>query len=469
MFQDSIYQRRWKKLLSWLEEHGFKTRDLFVECRQTAAAGNGLFTVRACEPATILFAVPANAMMNKMTLKQHYPPQTRVTRALTAVQFISMHLFLWRPKAGEDSTDPHFGPYISILPRNFDSHPLTWLLQSKLEGRMNMAAQHDSLLQGLPPSVLVALYQLYARFWEDWSKVQVFIRKTPSVAAKVKSSDLETPGAVMAFLWAWLNVNTRCIYYRLKPLKLDPDNVTMCPILDFANHTPHTSQMFHVPSNADIWNAAPVKPIGDGLKFTSPETVMIEEGDEIHLIYGSHSNKTLFVEYGFVNVFHEHGPHLSGEVDVQDVAEDIIFECLRLGEIVKDVLLAEGYWGQVISHRGYSAQPSWRLITALRLHHLVVNVGSAEDDNIQAWRDVVAGKRERICDDNERACRDTVVFMCDVLINRAEHYLVSGSTEDIIEHDTWIQWMQGNIQSLWREELFIARAVKQSILRGDEF
>ncbi|KIL00416.1 hypothetical protein PAXRUDRAFT_821707 [Paxillus rubicundulus Ve08.2h10] len=292
------------------------------------------------------------------------------------------------------------------------------------------------------------------------------------MAAKASrpSSYLETPDATMDFLWAWLNVNTRCIYYRLMPLKMDPDNLTMCPVLDFANHTPYRAQMTPVPSKADVWNSAPVKSIGDGLKFISAETAMIHEGDEIHLTYGPHSNKTLFVEYGFVNACHEQGSHLSGEVDVEDMVEELVFQGLPLGEIVKEVLVTESYWGNWTLHcTSDSAQPSWRLITALRLHHLVVEVGSTKDDDIQAWRDVVAGKRERISNDNERAWRETVVRMCDILISRAEHYFASGSTEDAMRDNTWIQCMQENVQALWREELFVARAVKQSILRGDEY
>ena len=109
--------------------------------------------------------------MNKMTLKRLYPPSTRVDKALTAVQLISMHLFVWRPKADEDSADPIFGPYISILPRDFSSHPLTWLVLSKLN---KADVLRTSLLGSLPPSVLAALHRLHTRFWDDWCKVQTF-------------------------------------------------------------------------------------------------------------------------------------------------------------------------------------------------------------------------------------------------------------------------------------------------------
>lgn len=140
-------------------------------------------------------------------------------------------------------------------------------------------------------------------------------------------------------------VNTRCIYYRLKHAKTNPDNLTMCPILDFANHSPVQANMTPVPSNTKIWNAAPVNPIGDGLKFTSPDNVKIEENDEILLTYGSHSNRTLFVEYGFVNLLSKNRPFPSGEVDVQDLAEKYVFADVQLGEAVRVILVAEGYWG----------------------------------------------------------------------------------------------------------------------------
>ena len=119
----------------------------------------------------------------------------------------------------------------------------------------------------------------------------------------------------------------------------------MCPIVDFANHTSGQAHMTLIPSNSDIWNSAPVKSTGDGLKFISSDAVKIEEDDEILLTYGLHSNKTLFVEYGFVNIFSENGPSPSGEVDVQDLAEKYIFTDVRLSEIMKAVLIAEGYWG----------------------------------------------------------------------------------------------------------------------------
>ncbi|KAH0830552.1 hypothetical protein J3R83DRAFT_2006 [Lanmaoa asiatica] len=429
-----------------------------------------LHAVPACQPGSLLFVVPPKALMNKMTLKWLYPPNIRVVKTLTAVQLISMHLFIWRPRADNDSADPSFGPYISVLPRDFGSHPLTWLFLSKLDKADDLQI---SLLNSLPPSVSAALHRLHTRFWDDWCKVRTFLQRTPSIAliaqAQVPSSNLNALDAVIGFLWAWLNVNTRCIYYRLKHAKTDPDNLTMCPVVDFANHTSGQACMTPVPSNSENWNTAPVNSIGDGLKFISPHNVKIKENDEILLTYGSHSNKTLFVEYGFVNSF-KNGPSPSGEVDVVDLAEKYVFADVRLREAMKVALVNEGYWGDWTLHSTPdSAQPSWRLITALRLYHLVTAIGSADEDTLQSWRDVVRGRRCWVSHENEQSWRKTVVLLCDLLIKRAEKSIALSSAQNKNGEATWTRWMWENIQSLWKEELFVARAVKESILRGDEF
>lgn len=82
-----------------------------------------------------------------------------------------MHLFIWRPKADEDSADPFFGPYISMLPRDFSSHPLTWLVLSKLN-------KADDL------------------------RISLLGR---ALTAQEPSEGFEVLHGVMNFLWAWLN------------------------------------------------------------------------------------------------------------------------------------------------------------------------------------------------------------------------------------------------------------------------
>lgn len=62
------------------------------------------------------------------------------------------------------------------------------------------------------------------------------------------------------------------------------------------------------------------------------------------------------------------------------------------------------------------------------------------------------------------------MVLCDMLIERAEKSMTTSSfAQDQRGEVDWVVWMSENIQALWREELFVARAVKESVLRGDEF
>ncbi|OJA21605.1 hypothetical protein AZE42_01659 [Rhizopogon vesiculosus] len=265
-------------------------------------------------------------------------------------------------------------------------------------------------------------------------------------------------------------VNTRCIYYRLKSSKEDPDNLTLCPILDFANHTAKGSHMTPVPSEADIWNTAPVKPIGKGFKFVSPADTAVQEGEEIFLTYGPHPNRTLFVEYGFVSKSSGEAEVTDGEVDIQDLVGSLILD-QKLGAFVRSVLEDEGYWGDwTLYYCAESAGPSWRLTTALRLHCLVVSNNAIHDNAIQPWRDVKGGKRETISDENEIAWRQSLITVCDALITRAQaslHGLKNDNFEGCSGSDDWLPWMRENIRMLWKEELVgVLDAMNGAAARG---
>jgi hypothetical protein len=106
--------------------------------------------------------------MNVKTLRSQY---CRDIASLTAAQVISLHLFLHRPLG--PSMDPLFGPYISVLPRNFDSHPLTWLVQR--DRLKNHNSRFARLLDQLTPSVTQSLNAAARKFWGDWEAVHACI------------------------------------------------------------------------------------------------------------------------------------------------------------------------------------------------------------------------------------------------------------------------------------------------------
>jgi hypothetical protein len=86
---------------------------------------------------------------------------------LSATQLISMHLFLHRPGKSGISQDVRFGPYISILPKHFVGHPLTWIILPSLETQF--------LLDNLIPVARRALNEMAGKFYKDWEVVSCFL------------------------------------------------------------------------------------------------------------------------------------------------------------------------------------------------------------------------------------------------------------------------------------------------------
>jgi hypothetical protein len=131
----------------------------------TSDAGLGMFARLPSEPQASLFTIPASALMNIRTLSPHYPRKP----SLNATQLTSLHLAIHRPKNNQESSDHLFGPYISIMPRDFNLHPLTWLILRETGQVAPPGLDH------LPPRVLEAVRLLAERFKKDWKSVRVYL------------------------------------------------------------------------------------------------------------------------------------------------------------------------------------------------------------------------------------------------------------------------------------------------------
>ena len=76
--------------------------------------------------------------------------------------------------------------------------------------------------------------------------------------------------------------------------------------------------------------------------------ITVGRDDELFLSYGSHSNVTLFVEYGFVNDLPEEEwiPNAyPGEVLVDDLVMAVFEDHEELYPQLKSILEKETYWG----------------------------------------------------------------------------------------------------------------------------
>lgn len=307
-------------------------------------------------------------------------------------------------------------------------------------------------------------------------------------------------------------VNTRCIYYQIDRSASSPSNVTLCPILDFANHIPFNTELvpilpsgnpthFRTPT-ISLSGSRPIPKgkIGGDYAFTSSGYLELEEDQEIHLCYGAHPNRKLFVEYGFVNLFPQGSivdgmdtANRNGEVEVDDLVSALFEERGSVGEWMREVLEEEGYWGYCPSHvfpdcfanhlwcisdwtlhsSPWPAYPSFRLTTALKLLHLfgpeLQEVPTHPEKLLSPWKDVINGITYTISPENEEKWRDTLRRLCELITQRAHQGI-----EEIVKHHTsgrpeWFSFAKQNIRCLWQEELEVSQAVLKTLRSGEVF
>ena len=143
-------------------------------------------------------------------------------------------------------------------------------------------------------------------------------------------------------------MNTRCLYDDLG-LEKD-DNMSLCPVFDFANHAWFQPTM--EPLRASAGETENRQRSLDGRGNSDLVCVSCDRGiaydQEVTLRYGWHPNRTLFVEYGFVNAIKSEelmSGIYPGEVNVQDIVTDLFDQQGDASTFVKKTLEAEGYWG----------------------------------------------------------------------------------------------------------------------------
>lgn len=138
----------------------------------------------------------------------------------------------------------------------------------------------------------------------------------------------EPPLVFFDFLLSWLEVNSRCVFFKVSKKK--EDNLTLAPVIDMINHAFRETKPKQTQLNA--------------LTFSSPphgsEDPLLRKGDELCFSYGGHEDAMLLTEYGFTldtNMFN------SIELDAH--IEDIFERKGQDGVVKRQILEEEGYWG----------------------------------------------------------------------------------------------------------------------------
>ncbi|OBA20616.1 SET domain-containing protein [Metschnikowia bicuspidata var. bicuspidata NRRL YB-4993] len=180
--------------------------------------------------------------------------------ALSSFQIISLFLVLEKSRG----SDSFWKPFIDMLPpiEELNLCPLVWKILD--------LPHADRLWAMLPRSARKHSDSVLARFEKDLLVVQSLLQETALFS-------------IQTFLWAWMCINSRCLYMEIPQAKDSADNLTMAPYVDFLNHLSEDQCGIKI----------------DTLGFQVFTSTGYQSGEELYFSYGAHSNEFLMCEYGF--------------------------------------------------------------------------------------------------------------------------------------------------------------------------
>ncbi|KEP55132.1 RuBisCO LSMT substrate-binding protein [Rhizoctonia solani 123E] len=428
-----------------------------VEARYVDGAGRGLFATQDLSALETLVSVPGRLLLNARTLSNLYPgpilPQSISalevnSLRLSSIQLLSLHLY--RIKRGVK--DVIFDAYIDTLPSSFSDHPITIIQNPEIR---------SLLLKLVPVSVGSMLLDVEQRLKDDWKLAMDILGKFPNLFPPGSKEEVGDPSFISEdYMWAWLNVNTRCLYHDLGFVQ-SSENVTMCPILDFANHTSMYSLSITQGEFA----------LGDEMAFST--STPVKEGDQIYLRYGPHSNAFLFCEYGFVLPLDVKDARIAdGEIVIDSDVEELLRNANDF-KLKEELLKDRNYWGDWTFHvEDGVGRPSYRVIPALRLFHMSLNYEDDANPGLKLWEDSILGLTENISAENESKVRESIIELCEVIIQRSTTKISQVRSQaaetEVIRPAEWLQILS-MVERLWEEEHYVAESVRQATLNGIVF
>lgn len=477
--------------------------DLLVRVSDQVPAGRGLVYTTAVEPGQVLLTLPADLLLNVKSYADFFHPETlpaavsvagpsvKIDSRLSSAQLLSLlvaraQLESVSQQHGQDqkhATPKHqaLRLFVQTLPVVFGTVPLVWSIQARnIDQKVSDGGSKEaswkhrffrSLLEALPRHSQALERNVRRRFEQDWARLCQLRDSKPDLLAEpaLLSSHSELARQIVRsidvdlFLWAWLCVNSRCVFLPLG-LADHADNFTLAPVLDMANHTPDPALECKVryANNGGLELCAPSQHQQFQFQSSSSAATMMP-GDECCITYGPHSNEKLLSEYGFVLSPRLHYRDDAAEAPSQsegrwcgsryvDVLMDQEVEALLAaqgssGQDKIELLQNRGYWGEFTIHPyPEPAHPSHRLIPALRLaaldmhppashpsqSHKVAKVkshpgvkagkkasypphfGINDSSDLDRWEETLTGYRENVSEENERRAHVLLVELCQI-------------------------------------------------------
>ncbi|KAH9812545.1 hypothetical protein DFH28DRAFT_1084354 [Melampsora americana] len=249
------------------------------------------------------------------------------------------------------------------------------------------------------------------RFLVDWKSVSV-------IKEEEEEEELIT---LDQFLWGWLNVNTRCLWFDLG-LKNHDDNITLAPVIDMVNHTlqsdlrpistPNTFSLYTSHPHGEFPSPMSKKRILSSKRGTFKTGLSHQKGDEILFSYGSHSNLTLWSEYGFIIKPYNRWNSIDITSEVLELFEkdddDDDDELIEKLSILKE----SDYW------KDYTIEsnpigPSYRTLVSLRLLYCPIK-------KLSNWYQIINGEIDELDNQIENQVKESIEKICLKLIEEIE-------------------------------------------------
>lgn len=296
-----------KQLTDWLKSTSKEKASISARIRvvDEISLGRCITTAEAVKKNELLLSVPNQFLLNYTTVLQHlsysnngidqflrkrilqFNNRVYATNAdeitflyskldcekllsLTSHQLLTLFICLERKRHESSFWYPLFSCFPEL--NEYKAIPMTWNLK--------IASEHHVKLFGLlPRSVLNHAKSQSNQFYSDIETIGSVLKEQDVILTESE------------YLWAWLAINTRCLYYKLpkylpitEKTESEASNITLVPFVDFINHRCDESNCLARVSKS-------------GYEVLATGNISI--GTHLWFTYGPHNDEFLQSEYGF--------------------------------------------------------------------------------------------------------------------------------------------------------------------------
>ncbi|KAI9591599.1 hypothetical protein BDF19DRAFT_426181 [Syncephalis fuscata] len=274
-----INDSNWLAFRAWLQKA--RCPRMYITMAEFNSTGRGMLATRDILPGDHLVEIPKQLLITPDGLRQRYQRElSRCQNPPKSHTLMAYHLAVEKMHCG---TASYLWPYLSVLPRDFATLPVCYPIE---------------LQALLPPDVKematkqrTAIDQSYIKLCQNMLKIN------PNLPRPDKAT----------YEWAWLCVNTRCVFLDNGLNTPSSDCMMIAPFLDMLNHHPDATIHGYYDRKTQCYT------------MTTQDTFL--RGQQAFISYGPHDNGFLLGEYGFVTSENKYNQWVLNLVDIEALSD----------------------------------------------------------------------------------------------------------------------------------------------------